>query len=148
MRVWPWGTSSDVREPTSDLAKGGLGVRRLRPQPLAVMRTAPERSHFRIEQSDAPGRPVQFALLGELDIASADDLTEALTPLAEQRRAVFLDLSKLNFIDSSGLRAVIFAVARARREGWELEVGSQLTEPVRRVIELVGVGRHIWPSTE
>src|ERR1700761_6673627 len=104
------------------------------------MSTAPERPHFRIEQAEAPGRPVQLALVGELDLASADDLTEALDPLAGQRRPVLLDLSPLDFIDSSGLRAVIFAFTRARREGWQLEVGWDLTEPVRRVIELVGVG--------
>ena len=103
------------------------------------------RRHFRIEQSGHTAGTVRLALFGDLDLASASELTERLRQLARSGRSVQLDLSHVTFIDSSGIRAVIFSVSAARRDGWELEVGREVPEPVRRVIELVGVGAHIWP---
>jgi anti-sigma B factor antagonist len=75
-------------------------------------------------------------LKGELDIAAAPALTKALDELATRDiRSVVLDLRGLDFIDSSGLRAILRADALARDNGHELLL-VRGTEAVQRVFEL------------
>jgi anti-anti-sigma factor len=52
-------------------------------------------------------------LEGELDLASKDVFSEAIGSLLDQGGAVTVDLERLEFMDSSGLRAVILASRRA-----------------------------------
>ena len=54
-------------------------------------------------------------LAGELDLAAAPRLTEALLDFASAEGEVHLDLTEVSFLDSSGLR-VILALARSRRD--------------------------------
>ena len=65
--------------------------------------------------SDAPprGQQLEVVATGELDIATADHLAEALA-LAPQVRSVCLDLSEVTFLDSTALRVVIDASRRVR----------------------------------
>ena len=53
-------------------------------------------------------------LAGELDLAAAPRLTEALLDFASSEGEVHLDLTEVSFLDSSGLR-VILALARSRQ---------------------------------
>ncbi|HEX2088600.1 MAG TPA: STAS domain-containing protein [Actinomycetota bacterium] len=73
------------------------------------------------------------ALAGELDISEVPDVEKQLKAV-EQRRpsALVLDLRGLNFMDSSGLRVVLEADLRSRRESrrFALIPGP---EPVHRV---------------
>jgi anti-anti-sigma factor len=52
-------------------------------------------------------------LEGELDLASQDVLSEAIGMLAADGGPITLNLEKLEFMDSSGLRAVIVAARQA-----------------------------------
>jgi anti-anti-sigma factor len=52
-------------------------------------------------------------LEGELDLASKDLFAEAVGSLLGQRGEVTVDLERLEFMDSSGLRAVILASRQA-----------------------------------
>lgn len=62
-----------------------------------------------------------LALSGELDIAVAGRVEQALMPLEAQRPPVIiLDLRALSFMDSSGLRVVLEADMRSRRENRRL----------------------------
>jgi anti-sigma B factor antagonist len=74
---------------------------------------------------------------GELDVAGSPLLEEALAAVADQPGvlAVVVDLSQLEFMDSSGLRAVVLADRRLRDDGlrFALVAGG---EPVQRVFEL------------
>jgi anti-anti-sigma factor len=74
---------------------------------------------------------------GELDVAGTPALEDALTEVAAEPGvvAVVVDLSRLDFLDSSGLRAVVLADRRLRDEGlrFALVPGG---EPVQRVFEL------------
>lgn len=64
-----------------------------------------------------------LSLSGELDIAVVGRLDQGLAPLEEHRPAVLvLDLRELSFMDSSGLRLVLEADMRARRDGRRLVV--------------------------
>jgi anti-sigma B factor antagonist len=64
-----------------------------------------------------------LTLSGELDLAVVGRVEQALLPLeAEQPPIVVVDLRGLSFMDSSGLRLVLEADMRARRENRRLVV--------------------------
>jgi anti-anti-sigma factor len=50
-----------------------------------------------------------FRLKGELDMATAEDLSELLKTAAAKDDPIVLDLSEVSFMDSSGLRALLEA---------------------------------------
>lgn len=97
-----------------------------------------ENPHFQMHEDRVDGH-VTISLAGELDLAGAPSLADRLRELESARRPVRLDLSRLTFIDSTGIKVVIRALMRARRDGWELEVAPRLTPPVSRVLKLVRV---------
>jgi anti-sigma B factor antagonist len=76
------------------------------------------------------------ALTGELDIASAPKLEEEVRRLESQGRTlIVLDLRGLEFMDSSGLRALLAADSRARERGARLVIvrGDERIQRVRRI---------------
>jgi anti-sigma B factor antagonist len=80
----------------------------------------------------------QVSLQGELDLASMDRMEDHLISIDEREPAkIVVDLSGLAFIDSSGLRALLLADARAREHGYEL-VLLPGRESVQRVFEMTG----------
>jgi anti-anti-sigma factor len=98
------------------------------------------------EQVDRDGA-LRLAVAGELDLAVIDVLDDRLVALKQEGHRVRLDLAELEFIDSTGLRGLLLAVAHAGRDGWDLEIDPHVSEPVGRVIELTGVGSQFWPET-
>jgi anti-anti-sigma factor len=94
---------------------------------------------------DDPGT-VRLVLGGELDLAVAGMLGDRLTTLRNEGFAVRVDLSELEFIDSSGLRALIIALSEAASDGWRLDIDRRVTAPVRRVVEIAGLGSYFWPD--
>ena len=110
--------------------------------------TAP-RPALVITASRASGRDVCLTLAGELDLASCARLQTRLGEAAAAAGvSVRLDLSRLEFIDSSGLHLLIDAFRAARRDGCRLELEPALREPVARVIGIVGLGQLFWPSSQ
>ena len=104
---------------------------------------------FEIAERDDPDGRVRLTLTGELDLAVAGQLTDRLQQLRDQRRAVRLDLSRLEFIDSSGIHALINGAAAGHAEDEQLlEVESDLHPSVRRVIELLGIAPILWPNQD
>lgn len=81
---------------------------------------------------------VNVSLKGELDLASAPYVEERLSSIHEEDPArIVLDLAELAFIDSTGLRTLLLADARARERGYEFTLRG--TGPtVRRVFEMTG----------
>jgi anti-sigma B factor antagonist len=78
-------------------------------------------------------------LEGELDIATADDVErELLRVESTDALSIVLDLSSLRFIDSTGVRVVLYAHARSRRDANRL-VLLRGPAAVQRVFELSGV---------
>lgn len=74
---------------------------------------------------------------GELDIATSDDLREALRDGAEAGERVVVDLSSLDFMDSTGLRVLIEAQSRSRAAGVEFRItGPQ--GAVARLLRVTG----------
>jgi anti-anti-sigma factor len=90
------------------------------------------------------GGTLILSLLGELDFAVTDALTERLHELKATGRAVTLDLSRLVFIDSSGVQALLAALVDARWSGWRLEVSRELSPSVERAAKIAGIARVFW----
>lgn len=107
-----------------------------------------EGSSFRMEERLDKDGALRLALCGELDLAVADALTQRFGELKQRAAVVRLDLAGLEFMDSSGLRAVIMALADSRRDGWQLEIVEEVTAPVARLIDLVGVRSRFWPRSD
>jgi anti-anti-sigma factor len=99
-----------------------------------------------MEEHFGDGLWLRLALVGELDVAVSEQLAGRLRELRKGGYAVFLDLSRLEFIDSSGLHELMTEVTEARRDGWELEIGDVLSNQVSRVIDLVGARSFFWPD--
>jgi anti-sigma B factor antagonist len=77
-------------------------------------------------------------LEGELDLASARRMEESLTTLEQERPArLVVDLRRLAFIDSTGLRLLIQADARARERGGELVLRPG-DASIQKVFEMTG----------
>jgi anti-sigma B factor antagonist len=69
-----------------------------------------------------PGH-TRVILIGELDIASSGELEEQLAAIeVDSPATLLLDLRRVDFIDSTGLRALIAADERARSAGRRLAV--------------------------
>jgi anti-sigma B factor antagonist len=81
----------------------------------------------------------RIALVGELDIASAPEFEQGLEKVeAGVPEVLLLDLRKVEFIDSTGLRAVIAADERARSAGRRFVIirGTPAVERVLSVTQL------------
>jgi anti-anti-sigma factor len=97
------------------------------------------------EQFDADGM-LRVILLGELDLAEAHRLSARLAEHKSAERPVRLDLSELAFIDSSGVQALLVALADARWHGWHLEVAREVSPTVERAAQIVGIAQVLWPE--
>lgn len=79
---------------------------------------------------------------GELDLASAPQLSAALSEAAGQgTQPVLLDLSGVTFIDSSALRALVLAGRELGESGRKLQIGPR-SEMVNRVLTMTSLDQH------
>jgi anti-anti-sigma factor len=81
---------------------------------------------------------VSLLLEGELDLAGAPEMEASFAAVEQDEPTrLIIDLGRLQFIDSTGLRLLLQADARAREQGYELLLrpGGQA---VQRVFEVTG----------
>jgi anti-anti-sigma factor len=76
-------------------------------------------------------------LSGEFDLATVDDFVSVALPGIDPQRETVLDLSGLDFIDASGLHAIL-RLATASKEGVRLR-GAK--ENVRKLLAITGMDR-------
>jgi anti-sigma B factor antagonist len=95
-----------------------------------------------VSRSD-DGRVVRLFLSGELDIATAASL-ELELQTAEARRppVLVLDLGQLKFMGVSGLRSILDAARRARRDGRHLVVTNPVPH-ISRLFELTAIDQSL-----
>lgn len=101
---------------------------------------------FQLEERFERDGSLRLMLIGELDVAVIDHLSLRLRELRKGGYPVRLDLSALQFIDSSGIQEIIREISDARRDGWELEVDGPMTDQVARTVDLVGARAFLWPE--
>ena len=99
-------------------------------------------SHLTHESHTTDG-VVRIALSGELDLSSAPQVEDVLKEVeAGATPLVVLDLRDLTFMDSTGLRVMVAADARARDAGRRLAI-VQGPEAVHRVFRITGLDEHL-----
>lgn len=79
-------------------------------------------------------------LSGEIDLRSSPELRDLLTGHAEQKRpALLLDLSEVEYIDSSGLATMVEYVQRSLTFGGRFGV-SGLSDRLRTIFDIARLG--------
>jgi anti-sigma B factor antagonist len=100
-------------------------------------------------ESEDPDRVLRITLEGELDRTVCDQISLRLEQLRLDGTPVRLDLSGVDFVDSSGIRMLVVAVRRAGSDrGGRLEIVPEVTPNIRKVIELAGIGPVLLPGTD
>jgi anti-sigma B factor antagonist len=79
------------------------------------------------------------ALVGELDLSTIPRMENPLFEQVRQRAAVLVDLSKLSFIDSSGIGVLIQAFRRSNGTPMHIVIGPG--SQVERVFRIAGIER-------
>ncbi len=103
---------------------------------------------YAIERLRQEGAAV-VVLSGEIDVAAAPELHEALLGEVASFRFTVVDLSGVTFLDSSGLSVLVTALRRARERAEDVVLCAP-TAGVRRVLELAGLAEvfHVFPDRE
>ena len=79
---------------------------------------------------------VHVGLLGELDLSTVGKVQEELRRVERSSPpTVVIDLSRVTFLDSTGLRCIVTADERARDEGRRLVI-VRGPDPVQRVFSI------------
>ncbi len=81
-------------------------------------------------------RQVVVALRGELDIVDAASVAAALVAVAARAPEIIIDLAGLEFIDASGVAALLLAREHARRAGGDLLLAAP-QDQVLRVLAVI-----------
>ena len=97
-------------------------------------------THFLVEARQE-GRARVLKLSGELDVASSDALERAVEESSDYDRLV-IDLSDLEFIDSTGLSVLVAAHQQSVADGREFGV-VQGPAQVQRLLALTGLEQRL-----
>jgi anti-anti-sigma factor len=86
---------------------------------------------------------------GEIDVATAPFVEDAIVTQLERRHHTVADLAEVTFMDASGIGALMRAEQTARRRGVRLTVADP-SKPVARVLHLTRADKclHIEASGE
>lgn len=91
--------------------------------------------------TDRRGGTHTITLDGELDLATHRAVERELRLVEESdAESIVLDLSRVSFIDSSGIRMLLLARARTREDGDRLKL-RRPPRPVFEVLQVCGVDR-------
>jgi anti-sigma B factor antagonist len=96
------------------------------------------RQGFAVKRHDTADGEALLACTGELDLATVPVFEDALRRAAADGRAIVVDLSELDFIDSRGL-ATILAFDRDLRESDRRLTIVRGPDAVTRIFEITGV---------
>lgn len=91
-----------------------------------------------IESESLEDGSIQLALIGELDLATMALLDQALDSADVWGKRVILDLRRLQFVDSSGLHAVLRVSRRLEETGGTLTI-IRGPRSVERLFKLTGL---------
>ncbi|MFF3689601.1 STAS domain-containing protein [Streptomyces sp. NPDC002187] len=103
--------------------------------PSPVPQSPAQRPQGLLTSTSRDGSHAVVCVQGELDIATAPHLRLVLQSCADRREDITLDLRRLDFVDASGLRPLVEAHHRARRQGNTFTIATP-SPAVRRVLTL------------
>jgi anti-sigma B factor antagonist len=81
---------------------------------------------------------VRVSLEGELDLSNVLYVEEQIRKVEKRKPSLVLDLRRLKFLDSTGLRVIVSAHQRARHQGRRLKIVPG-GEAVKRLFRLSGL---------
>lgn len=93
---------------------------------------------FNLTTSDRQQGCRDIQIEGELDLAVADQVDEALSAAGAECDRVLVGLEGCAFIDSSGIAVILRAHNRLKEDGGQLAVYGP-TDQVRRVLSMTGL---------
>ncbi len=99
---------------------------------------------------DHSGGVTTVVLVGaQLDASTAAEFKHNIAPVLEAHAQVVFDLSRLGFVDSSGLGALLSCLRQLHAKGGDLKLCG-MSKPVRALFELVRMHRifHIFNTQE
>jgi anti-sigma B factor antagonist len=91
------------------------------------------------------GARVAVALAGELDLSNCETAETALAEACESGKQVLIDLTRLEFLDSTGLALIVAALGRNDAERFSFLPSR--SEGVRRLLKLTGLDERMVFST-
>jgi anti-anti-sigma factor len=94
---------------------------------------------FRIEHRPREDGATVVSVFGEVDLFTAPEVETALASLARQKRTAVLDLTAVEFMDSTGLNLIIRMAQEAARDGWSFALAEAMSDTVQRLFEITGV---------
>jgi anti-anti-sigma factor len=97
---------------------------------------SPDRNFTLRTESDDTAHVVHVA--GELDLHTRAELDEVLLALPKPPWIVVLEVSGLDFVDSTGLRTIMNEHRRARADGYEFVIAGA-NETVRGVLRVTAL---------
>jgi anti-sigma B factor antagonist len=90
----------------------------------------------------APNGPVVVALPAEIDVTNSEEVYQRLVAaFAPGAVTVIADMMSTVFCDSSGVHAIMHAYESGAEGGGRMLLAVSPATSVRRVLELIGVGR-------
>jgi anti-sigma B factor antagonist len=96
-----------------------------------------------VRVSDA-GPDVTVAAAGEMDMANAGTLAAELERVeAEGAESITIDISELEFIDSTGIAILVAAHQRLNADATRLRIVPSRASGVQRVMEVTGLAKEL-----
>jgi anti-anti-sigma factor len=92
------------------------------------------------------GPVVSCVAIGELDLATVDDLRTAVLDAARRAETLRLDLSGIRFVDTAGLGALLELHVTLERAGVVFEISVD-EGPVRHAVQITGLA-HLLTGSE
>ena len=94
---------------------------------------------FALRIEPIEGSWVRVCVEGEFALTSSSVVELAVERQLTADRDVLLDLSRIDFIDSAGLRAMTAMVRTAKAKGRRIRLSADLPPHARRLMEIVGL---------
>lgn len=96
---------------------------------------------FTVDTGELDGG-VRVILSGDLDLSTAKQAEQAIEEAERSASLIVIDLRRLSFMDSTGLRVIVSADKRAKRSGRRAVI-VQGPSAVRRVFEITRLGERL-----
>lgn len=88
------------------------------------------------------GEMVVVTVQGEIDMETAPTLRAALDQIEAHNHA-YIDMARMRFIDSSGIKVLISQTIRMQRENGQLHIQNP-SRVVRRIFTVAGLSDHFF----
>jgi anti-anti-sigma factor len=102
----------------------------------ARRRRAADRPALEVRLLGVADDVVRVVVAGELDVGTEGRVLAAVRELRAAGRTVTFDLSRVTFIDCTGLRRLLEIQADADRDGWNVTFDPNVPAQVARVLDL------------